>query len=311
MVSRIFFRLLGCAALAAVPNGFLAAQESGPGETEASSTDIVVQGYTEKQVREFLWRAIETEERMVARRNDPICIGIDNAPAALADPVKARIEANLAEFAIPFGKLGCEVNTVIAFRRDAHAFVNWIDKQDTQSVFASLYLPQKRRLIKPVRAAYNWHYIPVKAAQLRGINQDASGQQPGQTEVQGIGFGIGGRIPLGRRPAEITASFAVVDTNAIDGLTIEQVGDWLTMQMLVDFRPDGINTVPADSILSLFTAKRGNPDAPPSLSRLDRTILSQIYGQRQNFLAGAVRAGVARTAVAELKAQGHLRAENE
>lgn len=317
MAIQRFVRLLGCAALAMTPTSFLAAQEAsaiGAGEQaqiDRPDPEIVVNGYTEKEVRTFLWRAIESDGRLISRRSTPICIGIDNAPAALADPVRARIEANLAALNIATAGPGCKANATIVFYRDAHAFVNWLGRRDNGAAFWSLYRPQKRRLISPVRSAYAWHYLPAKAAQLRGGLVDAVGAQPGQIAVQPIGFEMGGRIAEGLTPVESSHSFAVIDTDALDGLTVEQVGDWLTMHMLVDFNPDPGDTVPADSILNLFTRSGSNPAAAAGLSRLDRAVLTQIYAQAQNFRAGAIRAGAARTAVQELKQDGYLLADTE
>jgi len=76
--------------------------------------------------------------------------------------------------------------------------------------------------------------------------------------------------------------------------------------MLVEFRPDMHGSVPPDSILNLFTETGSDPDAAPEMSALDRTILSEIYGSRQNFGAGAVRASIARKSVERLDEAGAL-----
>lgn len=305
-MTRTLARLFSCVAFVAAPAAVAATQEPLV-NAETDGDEIIVQGYTVKEVRNFLWRAIVETGDVISRRSQPICIGIDNAPPVLADPVKARMEANLAALKIAVAEPGCKANTIIVFHENAHGFVNWLEKQDNGAVFASLYKPEKRRLIKPVRQAYAWHYIPTEAARLEASKNPPLGLRPGEVAFQTVNGGeVVQQMMRDRAPADSTHSFAVIDTDAIDGLTIEQVGDYLTMQILVELRPEQGDEVPPDSILNLFTATGNNPDAPPALSPLDLAILSHIYTGTQNFNTGSVRAGVARRVVSDLKSAGQI-----
>ncbi len=278
---------------------------------ETIGNEIVVEGYTEKQVRNFLWRAVIETGNVMAKRDSAVCVGIDNAPVDLTQPLRQRIEGNLKSLDIEVGDFGCKVNAVIVFDRDAHRFVNWLADQNAGVAYASLYLPERRRLIKPVRPVYNWHVTDLgPREQFLGQGQTLTQQgASGGRGFQGAQFDPGGRILAQFTPAETSLTFSVVDYDAIDGLTIEQLGDYLTMQMLVEFRPDMHGSVPPDSILNLFTEKGSDPDAAPEMSALDRVILSEIYGNRQNFGAGAVRASIARKSVERLEETGALRGE--
>ncbi|MBA4046367.1 MAG: hypothetical protein C0471_18410 [Erythrobacter sp.] len=306
--------LLGGIALALAPAAALMAQESATATAPVEETvgnEIVVEGYTEKQVRNFLWRAVIETGNVMAKRDAAVCVGIDNAPVDLSQPLRQRIEGNLKSLDIEVGEPGCKVNAVIVFDRDAHRFVNWLADQNAGVAYASLYLPERRRLIKPVRSVYNWHVLDLgPQQQLLGRGQTLTQQgAEGGRGFQGAEFDPGGRILAAFSPAETSLTFSVVDYDAIDGLTIEQLGDYLTMQMLVEFRPDMHGSVPPDSILNLFTDKGSDPDAAPEMSALDRVILSEIYGNRQNFGAGAVRASIARKSVERLEETGSLRGE--
>lgn len=306
-------RLLAGLALTLVPAVSLMARDSAPQTPPADeiTNEIIVEGYTEKEVRNFLWRALIDTGNVLAKRKDPVCIGIDNAPDGLAKPLRARIEANLESFDIPRGEPGCKVNAVIVFDRDAHRFVNWLAEQDSGLAYASLYLPERKRLIKPVRPAYNWHFLKAGQQQrLLGPGQSLTQQgASGGRGFQAAEFDPGGRILADTFPAETGKTFSVVDYDAIDGITIEQLGDYLTMQMLVELHPGTGSSVPADSILRLFTETGSNPEAPPEMSMLDRTILAQIYGERGNFRVGAVRTSIAQAAIDRLGDEGALRAE--
>lgn len=264
------------------------------------ANEIIVEGYTKKQIKTFLWRSLIETNGSIAKRSTPICVGIDNAPDALEKPLRKRISANLAEFGVETANPGCKINAIVAFHRDAHLLVNWISDNHYQA-FAALHLPEKRRLINPVRAAYSWHIIPDEAA----------GRQPreflnfDEERLKSIQSGIIGTRTEKVDAIDSTHSFSIVDLDAIDGLTIAQLGDYLTMRMLVVFETDNRDGVPADSILRLFANGGAALDAPPEMSRLDRAILSEVYSpSRQNFRHGALRQAIARASVATLDEEG-------
>lgn len=303
-------QMLSGVVLATMASAPVLAQEAPPAvqvESETIGNEIIVEGYTEKQVRNFLWRAVIETGNVIAKRSGAICVGIDNAPAGLSQPLKARIEANLKSLEIETGQPGCKANSIIVLDRNAHGFVKWLDKQNAGIAFNALYLPEKRRLIGPVRPVYNWHVLKAEqGAKFLGASQALSRQGAADTSFQGAGFDPGGRILASSQAADSRLTFSVVDYDAIDGITIEQLGDYLTMQMLVEFRPDMHGSVPPDSILNLFTETGGNPDAAPEMSALDRTILSEIYSARSSFRPGAVRASIARKSVDRLEETGTL-----
>lgn len=312
-MSKLRIKCLGGLALAAVLTAPVLAQDAPsdiPGESDVTDNEIIVEGYTEKQVRNFLWRSIVESNRIVAKRSGPICIGIDNAPDQLAQPLRARIESNLKSLEIATLPVGCRANSVIVFARNAHGFVNWLDKQNSGAAFRALYLPERRRLIDPVRPVYNWHVV-VGGGRTERPDIDQSPLLLGGANANSPGPGLRTAWPTraGEFPADSGWTFSVVDYSVIDGITIEQLGDYLTMQMLVEFRPDMYGSVPSDSILNLFTATGTDPDAAPEMSSLDRTILAEMYAPRDNFLSGAVRASVARASVDRLEQMGALRGE--
>lgn len=307
--------LLAGLALALVPAPSLMAQDSAPETPSAdeATSEIIVEGYTEKEVRDFLWRSVIPTGRVIAKRTGPVCVGIDNVPAALSQPLKARIESNLETLGIERDKPGCKVNAVIAFDRDAHGFVNALSRYEGGAAFQALYLPEMRRLIKPVRPAYNWHYMNLEMLeQFLGTGQPLTRQGASNGRgFQGVSFDglAGSRLAVYATPAEISKTFSVVDIDTIDGITIEQLGDYLTMHMLVEFRPDAKGWVPADSILNLFTPSGANPDAPPEMSALDRIIVREMYKTRGNYGNGAIRNSIARASVRELELAGALLAQ--
>ena len=282
-----------------------------PADEEEYANNIIVEGYTEKQVRQFLWRsAIETGDAM-AKRSTPICLGIDNAPESLSNPLRDHIHANLEMFQVPIAEEGCKPNTIIVFHRDAKGFVDFLDDEHPY-VFNAMFKPERRRLIGRERAAYSWHYLPTEVSSLEPGNVVAQvGQRRGDAQ-QLIGFDSPGGRNIPTPAPKSTHSFSVVDFDAINGLTIEQVGDYLTMQMLAEFRPDNPDEVPSDSILTLFENTAANSETIPGFSRMDRVILSELYSpNRINFRTGALRQAIASAAISQLDDEGLILASSD
>lgn len=292
-MNRILSGFLAACTLGVAP--VQAAAQDAPAPLEPASDvgdEIIVEGYTEKELREYLGRALIETGEVITRRSAQICVGIDNAPRELADPLKARIEGNLARFGIAAGEPGCQANTVIIFHRDAHAFVNRLAREDNGIALSGFNRPRMRSLIKPVRPIYAWHFNPAEALQ-RFIA--GSGTPPLSNTLVTANLGApGGNVVSDFKPAKSSHSFAVVDIDAIDGLTIEQLGDYLTLQALVELQPDAGESAPANSILRLFTLTGSNPDATPALSPIDDAMISQIYVGREIFRTSDVRGAIAR-----------------
>ena len=293
---------LALAAICAISSQSVAAQVDEPNqvETENVGDPIIVDGYSARQVRQFLWRSLVGDAAI--KRVQPICFGIDNAPRVLSEPLENRIAENLAEFQVELAEPDCDVNTVVVFYENAHSFVNWLS-DNHRHVFDALYNPERRRLIRPVRQAYSWHYIPNEAS--RGRSFDSFQSVGGRLQAFSAATFNGLAAPT---PATASShSFTVIDTDAIDGLTVEQLGDYITMQILTEWRPRIADEVPRDSILRLFDDNGPNPDAAPGLSRLDRIVLTEIYSpDRAQFRAPAIRVAIARAAIDTLDDDGFL-----
>jgi hypothetical protein len=249
--------------------------------------EIIVEGQTEKQVREFLWQAITpVSGRKVARRDEPVCFAFDNIDASLESALRARIAENLAAIGSELAPPGCKPNATVAFPRSASAFVGWL-KDEQPQVFKSLYGAELKRFVRTPRVSYTWHFLPEKADQIeRQRNNSVAFFRADQNSG-----GLAGQITT---PA-ISHSFTVIEAGAIDGLTINQLADYITVQALVMLEPEMRAAVPASSILSLFGEKGANPQAPEEMSQVDRVLLGVLYRQgRASFTPAAIRAEVAR-----------------
>lgn len=275
--------------------------EPEPGETSEDASEnptIIVQGYTEEQIEDSLWRSLVTTGDRIAKRITPICVGIDNLPAAETAILRSRIEANLRDLSIDMAPEGCSANAVIAFPDDAPSFVRMVDKHHGDA-FEALYKPEKRRLIKPDRLHYSWKWIPTETDDPFEQVDDLGGSNKFAAGIDNIS-----RI-TNFRSIGMTHSFTVIERSAIDGLTYDQLGDFLTMHLLIEFQPDDRLDVPQGSILTLFSSDRPQ-DLPPAMSPLDRAILEGVYSSGFN-VAGSTRSRIARKATERLDEDGLMR----
>lgn len=280
------------------------------GEIDVTPTgEIIVEGTTEKEIRNFVWRSITSMSRAcrfsnicgrtVAVRSAPVCLGFDNITEEFEAQLRQRIAENLAAIGTELGQPGCQVNAAVAFPRDAHAFMRWLDS-NKRNIFGAMYEPERRRHVRPRRMAYNWHYVPEKAMTREG--QRAGGQLTdpwvwSQIMLTALGNSANPRSrQLGSDT--ISHSFTVIEASAIDGVTPIQLADYITMHALVMFEPGVREEVPPGSILRLFDDKGANPEAAEEMSTVDRVVLSTIYRSGRSFFnAGLIRAEIARTAM--------------
>lgn len=278
--------LVSLAALLA-PLTVLAANDAAAEAPAEPGSEIIVEGQTEKQVREFLWRTITpVSGRKVARRDEPVCFVFDNLDAALEAALRARIAENFAAIGSDLAAPGCKPNATVAFPQSARAFVSWL-KDEQPQVFNSLYGAELKRFVRTPRVAYTWHYLPEKADQIeRQRNNSVAFIRADQNAG-----GLFGQITT---PA-ISHSFTVIEAAAIDGLTINQLADYITVQSLVMLDPEMRAEVPESSILRLFNETGANPQASEEMSQVDRVLLGVLYRKgRGNFTPAAIRAEVAR-----------------
>ncbi|MFN3990622.1 MAG: hypothetical protein ACK4IS_10230 [Erythrobacter sp.] len=268
------------------------------------SGEIIVQGTTEKEIRNFVWRTITpVSGRKIAIRIDPVCISFDNIDAGLEAQLRQRIAQNLATIGRELAEPGCRVNTSVAFPRNAHAFVSWLS--DTRpGVFGAMYRPERRRHIRPRRMAYNWHYVDSKAMMREiqragGTLEDVWQQSlvPFSGGLTGGGNSASSRILPELLPEAISHSFTVIEAGALEGITPVQLADYLTMHTLVMFEPGLREEIPAGSILRLFDEEGAQDTAAEEMSAVDRVVLGTIYRKgRRYFSSGLIRAEIARTA---------------
>lgn len=263
--------------------------------------EIIVEGTTQKEIRNFVWRAVTPmSARKVAVRENPVCMGFDNISAELEAALRQRIAENLTAVGCTLAEPGCSINAAVAFPRNAHGFMRWLNS-NKRHVFGAIYEPERRRHVRPCRVAYNWHSVPEKA-----MMREAQRTGGGPTDVwaqTANPYGLTrnpASSPLSRQLGTDTFShsFTVIEASALDGITTTQLADYITMHTLVMFEPGVREETPQGSILRLFDDTGANEAAAEEMSAVDRVMLSTLYRQgRRFFNAGLIRAEIARSAM--------------
>lgn len=266
----------------------------------APTGEIIVQGTTEKEIRDFVWRTITpVSGRKIAVRESPVCFGFDNIDASLEAQLRERIAENLATIGRELGEPGCDVNAAVAFPRNAHAFMGWLNAK-RPGIFGSMYRPEQRRHVRPRRLAYNWHFLPSISAQREFQSAGGTFSDVWFQNLIGLPVFDPAYSRLSRQLGTelISHSFTVIEAGALEGVSTTQLADYLTMHALVMFEPGVREEIPAGSILRLFDEKGANETAAEEMSAVDRVVLSTIYRSGRSFFTpGLIRAEIARTAM--------------
>lgn len=267
---------------------------------ETADSEIIVEGYSEKEVRHFLWRSLNLTGDSIARRTGEICIGIDNIGQSIARELTSRIKANIAAAGVDIAEEGCTINAAIVFHREPDQFVSAM-KENFPDAFRTMYKPEARRLVKAGRPVYSWMFIPSEYRQLVSNTTDLA--------IQGPVFAAAATSRIRQEgPPGIGSSFTIVDTDKVDGMSTTQLADYLTLQVMIEFEPGALEYAPNDSILNLFYAGDPEVDAPQEMSRMDREMLSQLYNRRQKRLSPfALRHRIAANMIDTLEEDGLIK----
>lgn len=243
-----------------------------------ADSEIVVTG-TRGEIRAELGRMLEVSGGQLARFEDPLCPLIAGFDAQYTAILHDLILANARALGARTGKPGCEPNAIVIFIDRPQALVEAM-RERRPSSFGEMSLPARDRLTRPLRASYSWHANYVTGADGRTAN-DAR-DVPGLSELGPAYEGIPTiRAFTASRlysPAiqVMGAAFVVMDINRTPGMTLDQIADFATLNLLVDFDEDAAAQARPDSILRLFDAP--NPaDAPARMSGFDRAMATALY----------------------------------
>lgn len=259
---------------------------------DTSSDVIVVQGYKRKDVAQHVWRVIDVDSDQLARREGPFCPRVVNFPPDYTDILEKLIRRNAEKAGVEVETQPCLANAFAVFARDPQDFMQSVYKAHP-IVMQSLNSPERRRLVKGDTDVYSWS-LKVTKDRYGGT---LLGDPPSYN-----GFDIS-RLTTNVRH-DILATYVVMDIDRTAGMTLQQLADFITLHMLIDFRQDAAQNSAPDSILHLF--EYDDPqDAPQEMSPMDAALIEAIYAQVRNDRTARVQRGhITDYIMAKLKKEG-------
>jgi hypothetical protein len=249
--------LYSLAALAAEPGA-----ELDPVVVEAERRRALV----DLQVSEFVHSIVGSAQvESLERWKVPVCPVVVGLADTEADFVEQRIGQVAADAGVPLGEEGCAPNFVVVLSPDPQALLEdwWSEQHDLFNRDRGLGgVNRMIRTDRPVRVWHNACNVPP----LRGY------YEPGGQLNCGTGV-LGTRLVRSSVRA-IYSAIMVVDTTAIEGVTFNQLSDYVAMVGLAKIRTD-LEIGGAPTILGLFAAD----DASRSngMTAWDRSFLKGVY----------------------------------
>ena len=160
---------------------------------------------------------------------------------------------------------------------DPKAFLNYAEKK-VNGIFDALTRVERAALFDSSGPSWAWQAVEVV---------DSFGQPPdidGRYKMRGSRLGMEGR-------QNFSLSFIVIDVNAIDGMTLQQLADFAAMRTLAKIRDEATQSRRTDSILGLFTLPDGS--RPDEITRADLAMLRALYATSPSLSAKQQRSAMA------------------
>ncbi len=278
--------ILSGALMTALP---AAAQLAPPGVISATAgdpDDIVVTGKTEAKPAEVRKQARSITQSgpvlhaPLAQFQDKVCPGVIGLPVDLAGIMVDRIRVNAERVGLETAPVGkCQPNIIAAFVKNGQQAMKELTKRQPQS-FKNIDYSEVKELLHNPGPVHAWVNTIVKSRQgdtLQGDNRDDMTKLPVLNVAQSQSH-----IFLASR-LDITNSIVLIDFPAIDGMSVVQLADYVTMRAFARTRPVEGDSA-ASTILSLFDKDGG---APRELTDFDLAYLRSVYGSIANLNAAS------------------------
>lgn len=255
------FGLLAAATCAAAP---LRAQDSDAEKPSAKESGIVVTGEPEVKnstVRGQARRITRQPDMLhesLARYRAPICPGVIGLPPNLAILMVERILYNAGRVGLDVAKSGgCRLNILVAFVRDGAAQVAAL-KKHPNSIFYGLSFQERREVMAQPGPARSWNVV---------VRRTRDGMPAGYQ----LRLNSASRVRLSTRQ-DIELSVVVFDYAGIDGLSVSQLADYVTMRAFTRTREPSDPTS-YGTILNLFSPVAAHPGG---LTQFDVAYLTAV-----------------------------------
>lgn len=246
-------------------------------EQPAQLEDVTVTGQSlQRTVEAFVDEvAAPTPGRSLSRWDRAICVGAVNLRREAAQLIVDRVSAVAAEVGLQPGEPGCSPNILVIASDDANGLAQAL-VEARPTAFRPPYAgaAETRRSLaafattdRPIR----WWYVSLPVHRDTGaIAVRLPGQVPPRIAT------LGGRLTTEVR-YDLRRTFVILDMTLLEGLTLQQVGDYVAMVSLAQIDPDA-RTDSFDSILNVFNASVPNA----RLTDWDLAYLRSLYAAELN-----------------------------
>jgi hypothetical protein len=286
----------------------LAGQTPSPAEESIVVTGSRLSPEEAQRVASQFLRAagVGTDDRPVARWEEPVCISIQGLRDEYAAILRRRMEQVARAVGVRLAPSGCDSNIGIIFTTDPLQSVRNIETR-RPGYLRELSGSERERVFRP-GAPVRWLYgTTTTTIEGREMTDGAQMANPAVLGVDQRQLGAAGSAPMtfGYGASSVSSGVArvlrgvavVVDLNALDGQTMGALGDYLAMVSFAEMRSR--EAMPAGSVLNLFT-----PAPPAGLTHQDRAFLSTLYRLPLDRRGRRHRAIMMRELVAAMTATG-------
>lgn len=285
----VFLRLLAAVCCVALSAGASAQQPQSP-----QGDDILVTGQAEQapgraavtaQARAITQASSGLRSVPLALVQDPLCPGVMGMKDAGAAVLIDRIRAHARALDVPLaGDDGCNPNLVVVIADGGQLSMAAL-QQKSPHLFASLTPAERRELTEDTGPVHAWNLTEMRTRD--GMQM---GGKQGLVKPPVVSMWMAhSKIYIPVR-TDIIASFILLDRAAVQGKTLMQLADYVTMRGLAQTRPPEAATA-MDTILTLFDGEEPHPAA---MTHFDSAYLAALYDAMPNLPAISKLGGVSR-----------------
>ncbi len=262
---------------------------------DRSRDDVIVTGKRAPpiEVTRKILRAITPRvggNQQLPRMTDAACVKVGGVKLEIARAIADRIVANAAEAGMAVGKPSCTANILVMIATDGRAEAQevllkqaYIFDGQSSSLSRFTNAPGPARVFAAKSLASMDGDRPMVGGKAGGALSDLGAPELKQSYATRMG-------PMVRRVVDTV--ILIIDRSALVGKTPTQIADYATMRVLAgaNYSLDAGD----DTILSLLH-EDSNP--PTELTRIDRSLLMELYRNRDLQTAQAEINAAARAAL--------------
>jgi hypothetical protein len=256
------------------------------GGAAAQLGDVVVEGRRLRSVvQNFVGEvaAPATSDRGPARWNGPVCIGVVNLRAEVAQYIVDRASDVARELGVEAGEPGCAANVLIIAAADGQAVADSIVEERRRA-----FVPGGSGMTRTLSALEDFRTsdAPVRwwhvSAPVDSESGELATRLPGRDAPQ-TAVSRASRIRTDIRD-DLLKAIIVVDISKVDSISLPQLADYCTLIALAQVDPKA-EVASFETILNVFI-----DPTTAGLTGWDRDYLAALYGIQQNRL-GSARGG--------------------